>query len=80
MTDQEELKRRMSSLENYIQDHSRRLSGLETHKAADHVRNENINKRLDSIEDTLKWLVRLIISALILAAIGFALGGGFTLV
>jgi hypothetical protein len=36
----------------------------------------NVEKRLGSIEDTLKWLVRLILSALILALMGFAIGGG----
>lgn len=55
----------------------RRLAALETHKAVDDVHRDNVNKRLSSIEDTLKWLVRLIIGALIMAAVTYALNGGF---
>lgn len=54
-----------------------RMSGLEKQNAVDEVHRVNVEKRLTSIEDTLKWLVRLIIGAIILAAIAFAFGGGF---
>lgn len=40
---------------------------------------KNIDKRLSGIEDTLKWLVRLVIGALIMAVIGFALKGGLVI-
>ena len=39
----------------------------------------SIDKRLSNIEDTLKWLVRLVIGALIMAVIGFALKGGLVI-
>lgn len=55
----------------------RRLHAIETSNAVDEVHRVNVDKRLSSIEDTLKWLVRLVIGALILAAVGFALNGGF---
>lgn len=41
---------------------------------------KSIDKRLSGIEDTLKWLVRLVIGALILAVTGFALKGGLVIV
>ena len=55
----------------------RRLNALETRTAVDEVHRAMVENRLHSIEDTLKWLVRLIIGALILGMIGFAVGGGF---
>ena len=54
-----------------------RLSALETRAAVDAVQYANIDKRLTSIEDTLKWLLRLIIGSVVLAALTFALSGGF---
>ncbi len=54
-----------------------RLHALETRSAVEDVHRSNVEKRLSSIEDILKWLVRLVIGALILAAIAYALKGGF---
>jgi hypothetical protein len=56
----------------------RRLSALETRTAVDEVHRAMVEKRLHSIEDTLKWLVRLVIGALVLGMIAFALRGGLT--
>ena len=53
----------------------RRLIELETRNAVDAVHQVNVNDRLSSIEDTLKWLVRLIVGAMILAVISIALEG-----
>lgn len=53
------------------------MSVLETKRAVSDVHGQNVEKRLGAIEDTLKWLSRLIVGALILAAVGFALSGGF---
>ena len=47
--------------------------------AIGNVHQENIMGRLSSIEDTLKWLVRLIIGGLVMAAVAYGLQGGFTL-
>ncbi|WP_368183679.1 hemolysin XhlA family protein [Aestuariibius sp. HNIBRBA575] len=55
-----------------------RLHALETRSAVDDVHRANVEKRLTSIEDTLKWLVRLILGALIMGVIAYALRGGFT--
>lgn len=56
-----------------------RLAVAETQSAVDEVHRLNVEDRLTSIEDTLKWLVRLIIGALLLAVLAYALKGGFSL-
>ena len=55
-----------------------RLASLETQAAVDDVHRANVEKRLIAIEDTLKWLVRLVIGALILGAVTYAIRGGLT--
>ncbi len=57
----------------------RRIGSLETRKAVDEVHRENVEVRLSSIEDTLKWLVRLILGTMITAAIGLAISGSLSL-
>jgi len=54
-----------------------RVMLIERSIAVDQVNGKGIEKRLDKIEDTLTWLVRLIIGAMLLAMVAFALGGGF---
>jgi len=54
-----------------------RLNVLETRNAVEEVHRLNVENRLTSIEDTLKWLVRLIVGAFLLAVIAYALKGGF---
>lgn len=54
-----------------------RLNIIETRNAVDEVHRLNVENRLTSIEDTLKWLVRLIIGAFVLAVSAYALKGGF---
>lgn len=57
----------------------RRLSTMETRAAVDEVHRINVEARLSSIEDTLKWLVRLIIGALLMGVLAFVLSGGLAL-
>lgn len=54
-----------------------RLSAAETRDAVSDVHRTNVEKRLTNIEGSLTWLVRLIIGAILLAILGFALQGGF---
>ena len=54
----------------------RRLSAIETRNAVDEVHRHNVEKRLGSIEDTLKWLVRLVLGALIAAALALVVFSG----
>jgi len=56
-----------------------RLIAAETRHAVDEVHRSNLEKRLGGIEDTLKWLVRLIIGGMAMAMLGYLLKGGFTL-
>jgi len=53
-----------------------RLIATETRNAVDEVHRQNLEKRLGGIEDTLKWLVRLVIGAMVMAALAFVLQGG----
>ncbi|SHE40720.1 Haemolysin XhlA [Loktanella atrilutea] len=55
----------------------KRLVELETHHAVNAVHRINVADRLLAIEDTLKWLVRLIIGALIVGGVTYAMQGGF---
>jgi hypothetical protein len=57
----------------------RRLVALETRTAVDEVHRAAVEKRLAGIEDTLRWLVRLVIGALIMAIIAFAVRGGLVI-
>ncbi|WP_438956141.1 pseudouridine synthase [Cognatiyoonia sp.] len=55
------------------------LAVLETGKAVDEVHRANVTARLSTIEDTLKWLVRLVLGGLILSGLTYALSGSFAL-
>ncbi len=57
----------------------KRLVDLETHNAVNAVHRVNVADRLLAIEDTLKWLVRLIIGAFIVGGITYAVQGGFAI-
>ncbi|SEM47073.1 hypothetical protein SAMN04488003_101226 [Loktanella fryxellensis] len=54
----------------------RRLAELETHNAVNTVHRTNVADRLGAIEDTLRWLVRLIIGTLMVAGLTLAVQGG----
>lgn len=54
----------------------KRVTVLERDYAVGDVLRLSVEKRLSSIEDTLKWLVRLILGAILLAAVAFVIGGG----
>jgi hypothetical protein len=56
-----------------------RLIALETRGAVDEVHRDNVAVRLGYIEDTLKWLVRLVIGGLLMAAVAFVLQGGLSI-
>lgn len=56
-----------------------RVQALETAKAVEEVHYGNLSNRLVSIEDTLKWLVRLIIGALVTALLYFVIAGGMNI-
>lgn len=53
-----------------------RVTALELTGARGEVHQGNIEQRLGGIEDTLKWLVRLVIGALLLGVVTFMIKGG----
>ena len=57
----------------------KRLAVLETKRAVDEVHHANLTARLFAIEDTLKWIVRLVFGGLVLAILTFLLQGGAVL-
>jgi hypothetical protein len=57
-------------------DIERRINALETRNAVDDVHRNNVGTRLGAIEETLRWLVRLIIGGLVMAALTYAVQGG----
>lgn len=75
----ENLLRRIGNVENELKRLDNKVSGIEIKNATDEVHRVNVEGRLKSIEDTLKWLVRLIIGALLMALIAFAIGGGLAI-
>lgn len=56
--------------------HDDRLTKLETYSAVAAERSEHIQKSLDKIEGGQSWIIRLVIGAIIVAAVAFAMKGG----
>ena len=56
-----------------------RVIALETRSAVDDVHRAAVENRLTAIEDTLRWLVRLILGAVVMALMAYALGGDLRL-
>ncbi|MGY9033300.1 MAG: hypothetical protein ACKVIA_13855, partial [Rhodobacterales bacterium] len=54
----------------------RRVTALETRNAVDEVHRTNVGVRLAAIEETLRWLVRLIIGGLLMAGLTYAVQVG----
>ena len=54
----------------------RRIVALELRNAVDEVHRANVSDRLTAIEDTLKWLVRLIVGGLLMGGLAYVLQGG----
>ena len=54
------------------------MSSLELKFGISSAHDQNVERRLFGIEETLKWLVRLVLGALILAVVGLVLQGGIS--
>lgn len=54
----------------------RRFAALETRTAVDEVHRTAVERRLSRIEETLRWLVRVVIGALIVGLIAYTIKGG----
>jgi hypothetical protein len=73
MTDQETISR----LARMLDDHGKRIGALEAMEAAAAVSRANMSDNLKSIQSDIRWLIRLVIGALLLGIIAFAMQGGF---
>lgn len=69
---------RLTNLEKDIERFRDSQGVLANDSATNKERNKNIESRLSAIESTLNWLVRLIIGGMLMAIIGFFVGGGFS--
>jgi hypothetical protein len=63
--------------EERLKDIENRVARIETMQAVADALGKTIESRLGKIEDTLTWLVRLIIGAMIMAILAFMISGGF---
>lgn len=73
------MQEKIEHLQTQVADLHGRVSTLETKSAVDSVHRENVEKRLTGIESNLGWVIRLILGAIIAAAVTFALSGGFSI-
>jgi hypothetical protein len=53
-----------------------RVAKLETNTAVIRADQKHISQGVDEIKDNVKWLMRLVIGALVLAGIAFLVNGG----
>lgn len=60
-------------------DIERRLSEIETRQAVAAVHRDNVADRLTAIEDTLRWLMRLIVGGFLMGGVAYVLKGGLLL-
>ena len=72
----EDTQGRLNRLEPVVMDIQRRVAALETQDAVADVHRKNVDTRLRGIEENLKWLVRLLLGAIILAFVAFIVSGG----
>ena len=72
----ETLSRRLDRVESDLGSIKNKVTLIETKNAVDEVHRTNVERRLASIEGGVSKLNWLIISSLIIAAVGFALSGG----
>ncbi|WP_172295580.1 hemolysin XhlA family protein [Pseudoruegeria sp. HB172150] len=57
----------------------KRLQSLELRDAVDEVHRMNVEERLGGIEESLKWLLRLVLGALVTGAMAYLIAGGLAL-
>lgn len=62
--------------ETWVRNAERRISALEMRTAVEEVHRTAVERRLTSIEDTLRWLVRLVIGAVLTGLLAYAMKGG----
>tara|TARA_R110000782_G_C14481170_1_gene376036 strand:+ start:42 stop:296 length:255 start_codon:yes stop_codon:yes gene_type:complete len=76
----EKMLSRLDTVEKDLHQVKNSVSTLHTQEAVDRVHRENVEKRLSSIEGGVSKLTWLIITSLVLALMGFAVGGGLNVI
>ena len=74
-----EIKERTDRHQREIEDLRTRVTAVETTHSVNEVHHHNVERRLAAIEDGQKWIVRLILGAIILALLGAVLQGGVSI-
>lgn len=69
--------RRLSNLEEQHSTLKDRVSAIETGQAVNAERYNHIDGRLGKIEQSLTWLLRIVIGGIVVAVVGFLIRGGF---
>ena len=72
----DEISARLDRHASELDDLRHRITLAEAQDNVTDVHRINVEKRLGDIEDTLKWMVRLIVGAILLAIIGYAMQNG----
>lgn len=75
--DTSELKERTDRIQRQVERLDQRMNDMERNHSVSDVVMDSVNRRLGNIEDSQKWVVRLIIGAILLAVVGAALNGSF---
>lgn len=71
-----EIHERQNRMSRELDDVRTRLTAVETDHVIANVHRTNVENRLAAIEDTLRWIVKLILGAIILALLGFIVQSG----
>jgi len=79
MADVEEVNRNLTKLENRVTHITDDVIELEKHQAVLQHRIKESESKISSFNDKGLWLFKLIVGAVILAVLGFALKGGLVL-
>lgn len=56
--------------------HDKRISQLESRLARTETRTDHLEQKLDKIESNTSWILRIIISAIVVALLGLIINGG----
>lgn len=67
----------MARDELWAREIDRKVMELDTRKLVDEVHRAAVERRLAFLEDSLKWIVRIIIGAIITGVVAYAFRGGF---
>lgn len=77
--DMSEMTARTDRIQRQIESLEGRMVEVEKSHSVGEVVMTGVDRRLGNIEDTLKWIVRLIVGAIVMSFLGFILSGGLVI-